>query len=175
MSPTEPLEKVSVGVVVERSKATGVWVDFLWRPVAVLAGVPDTPAWTKLTDDGERATFYAGAAEIELYRSEAAHYRDNLLAEPPLLWIALNPAEGEPPFGAPLVTADPAEGESFTGTPDAVVDSVPMPDVIREWTEAFVAVHYVDRAFNKRRRDRANLEGLGRREPKPVRPTGETS
>jgi hypothetical protein len=135
--------------------------------------VPETPAWTKLTDDGERATFYAGDAEIELYRSEAAHYRDNLLTEAPLLWVALNPAESDPPFSAPVVTADPAEGEAFAGTPDAVVDSVPMPDSIRDWTQAFVAEHYVDRAFKKRQRDRASLEGLGRREPKSGRPPGD--
>ena len=36
------------------------------------------PPWTELSDDGERATFYAGAADIELYRSETAYYRDNL-------------------------------------------------------------------------------------------------
>ena len=70
MSIASPLQTIAVGVVVERTKGVTRWSDFAWRPVSVLAGAPETPPWTKLTDDGERATFFAGAAEIELYRTE---------------------------------------------------------------------------------------------------------
>ena len=77
-----PLKTIAVGVVVERSKGAGPWTDFLWRPVSAFSGVPQTPPWTKLSDNGERATFFVGAAEIELYRSEAGNYRHNLLVEP---------------------------------------------------------------------------------------------
>ena len=58
MSSIPPLARYEVGVVVERSKGASQWVDFHWRPITILAGAPDTPPWTKLTDDGERATFY---------------------------------------------------------------------------------------------------------------------
>ena len=54
------------------------WVDFVWRPVAVLPGVPDAAPWTALDGDAERTNFYGGAAEIELYRSDTSGYRDNL-------------------------------------------------------------------------------------------------
>ena len=66
MSAATPLATIPVGVVVERSKAASQWIDFLWRPVGVLTGIPDAPVWSKLTDDGERATFYVGAAAIDL-------------------------------------------------------------------------------------------------------------
>ena len=49
-----PLVRIPVGVVVERSKAASPWIDFIWRPVAVLPGQPETPPWTVLADDGER-------------------------------------------------------------------------------------------------------------------------
>ncbi|MGB9062319.1 MAG: DUF3305 domain-containing protein, partial [Pseudolabrys sp.] len=52
MSSIPPLARYEVGVVVERSKGASQWVDFHWRPVTILVGVPDTPPWTKLTDDG---------------------------------------------------------------------------------------------------------------------------
>jgi hypothetical protein len=68
-----PLATVPVGVLVERSKSMNQWADYYWRAVGVLAGQPETPAWTKLSDDGERATFYAGNADIELYRTERQH------------------------------------------------------------------------------------------------------
>jgi hypothetical protein len=113
LSVIAPLKTVAVGIVVERSKGAGPWTEFLWRPLKALAGVPDTPAWTKLSDDGEHVTFYAGAAEIELYRSEAGNYRENLIVETPLLWVALRPTQSDPPFTLAGVTADPAEGESW--------------------------------------------------------------
>ena len=64
-----PAATIAVGVIVERVKAASPWIDFTWRPTAVLAGQPDTPPWTALADDGERATFYAGPATVELHRT----------------------------------------------------------------------------------------------------------
>jgi hypothetical protein len=151
--------------VVERSKGASQWVDFHWRPVGVLAGVPDTPPWTKLTEDGERATFYAGAASIDLYRTETAYYRDNLQRETPLLWIILRPVERDPPYELMAVTADPAEGESMTEAGANIVETVPMPEPLREAIEAFVAEHHVERDFVKRKRDRANPDALARGAP----------
>jgi hypothetical protein len=165
VSIVTPLATIPLGVVVERSKGVNRWSDFLWRPVALLTGVPDTPPWSKLSDDGERATFYAGAHEVELYRSETTNYRDNLATDAPLLWIVLNPADADPPFTLANVTADPAEGEGLAGIPGVIVESLPMPDMVRDLVAAFVAEHHVEREFNKRRRDRADPEALGRRLP----------
>jgi Protein of unknown function (DUF3305) len=164
MSAVAPQKTIAVGVVVERSKGTGLWTDFLWRPLNALSGVPAVPAWTKLSDNGERATFYAGAADVELYRSEAGNYRENLLVETPLLWIALRPAEADPPFSLAGVTADPAEGESWAGLDNDLVDTVPMPAAVKEMVAAFVSEHYVEQTFRKRQRDRADPEALARRD-----------
>jgi len=165
LSAVVPLSSILVGVVVERSKGTSPWVDFLWRPVRVLAGVPDTPPWTKLSEDGERAIFYAGAAPVELYRTETAHYRDNLQMEAPLLWIILRPVEADPPYELAAVTADPAEGEGMTEAGTNIVETVPMPEPLQVAIAAFVAEHHVERAFVKRKRDRANPEVLASRAP----------
>jgi hypothetical protein len=160
-----PLVTLSVGVVVERSKGAGPWTDFLWRPVGVLTGVPDTPAWSKLSDDGARATFYAGAADIELYRTAAAYYRDNLTAETPLLWIALRATQSEPPYRLQAVSADPAEGEGWASVGDDIVESVAMPETVQAAVAAFVAEHHVEETFSKRKRDRADPEAMARRLP----------
>jgi len=164
LSAVAPQKTVAVGIVVERSKGAGPWTDFLWRPVDALAGVPDTPPWTKLSDDGERATFYVGAADIELYRSEAGNYRENLLVETPLLWVALRPADADPPYSLAGVTADPAEGEAWAGLGHDLVDTVAMPAAVESAVAAFVAEHYVAQPFRKRKRDRANPEALARRD-----------
>lgn len=165
MSAVRPLATISVGVLVERSKSTSQWADFIWRPAGVLTGVPDTPPWTKLSEEGERAMFYAGAADIELYRTETANYRDNLRLETPLLWVILRPVEGDPPYELASVTADPAEGEAMTETGTNLVETVVMPKPMQETLAAFVAEHHVEQVFVKRKRDRANPDALARRGP----------
>jgi len=161
----KPLVSIPVGVVLERSKTEGRWSDIIWKLSGILTGVPATPAWTKLSGDDERATFYAGAADLELHRAETANYRDNLAADAPLLWVALRPTHDDPPFNLAVVTADPAEAEAMAAIGDALVDSIEMPEDIRDAIEAFVSEHHVERAFVKRKRDRANPEALGRRAP----------
>jgi len=160
-----PRETIPVGVIVERSKSMNQWAEFYWRAVGVLPGQPETPAWTKLSDDGERATFYAGTANVELYRTETGFYRDNLASGAPSLWVALRAADGEPPFTVAAVTADPAEGESLTETATDLVEQVPMPGAIQQVVAAFVAEHHVEQPFVKRKRDRANPEAMARRTP----------
>lgn len=163
MSVAPPLATIPVGVVVERSKAASSWVDYLWRPLGVLSGIPDTPPWTKLTDDGERATFYVGAANIELHRTETGNYRDNLTSGEPLLWVALRQTYGEPPYDLFMVTADPAEAEALTEAGGDLVETVPMPEAFQEVIWRFIAEHHVERDFSKRKRDRARPEALARR------------
>lgn len=163
MSIAPPLATIPVGVVVERSKAASQWLDYLWRPVAVLTGIPDAPAWTKLSEDGERAKFFVGVIDIELHRTETTNYRNNLASGEPLLWVVLRPTGAEPPYSLFAVTADSAEGEAMTEAGDDLVESVPMPETIQEVLAQFIAEHHVERTFSKRKRDRANPEALARR------------
>jgi hypothetical protein len=160
---SSPLARIAVGVIVERRKAASPWIDFVWRPAAVLAGMPEAKPWTLLNSQDDAATFYAGPAEVALYRSETGHYRDNLATGAPSLWVTLRPTGTEPPFEIVRVTADPSEGEAFTEAGNDLVDAVPMPDVMRELVAEFVAEHHVERQFYKRKRDRADPEALGRR------------
>jgi hypothetical protein len=163
MSYVTPLATIPVGVIVERSKSSSQWTDFYWRASGVLAGQPETSAWTKLSDDGEHATFYAGTAVIELYRTETTYYRNNLESGSPALWVALRATGGDPPYSIAAVTADPAEGESLTETATDLIEQVSMPPVVQEVVAAFVAEHHVEQPFVKRKRDRANPEALARR------------
>jgi hypothetical protein len=148
---SDELARIPVGVIVERRKASSPWIDFVWRPVAVLAGQPDTPPWSPLSNDGDKTTFYAGGAEIKLYRTETTNYRDNLAAEAGL-WVVLRPTGSEPPYALFTVTADPAEGEAFTEAGADLVEQVPMPQSVRDIVAAFVAEHHVERTFYKQTR-----------------------
>ena len=165
------LERIPVGVVIERRKAASQWIDFTWRPAAILGGTPVTAPWTLLSQEDDAATFYAGAADIELFRSETSNYRDNLAAGGHV-WVVLRSTDGEPPYQVFRVTVDPSEGEAYTEAGNDIVDAVPMPANVREIVAAFVAEHHVEQPFYKRKRKNHDPDALGRRPPDRHRKDG---
>lgn len=166
MNVMAPLLRIPIGVVVERSKANSRWIEFVWRPTAVLGGIPDVDPWTQLVSEEHSVTFYLGSAEIVLYRTETENYRDNLASASPSVWVALLSTAGVPPFEIAAVTADPAEGESLTESAQGIVEAVPMPVAVRDAIASFIAEHHVERVFVKRKRNRADSEALARRGPR---------
>jgi hypothetical protein len=56
------------------------------------------------------------------------------------------------------VTADPTEGEALFESGSEVIGTVPMPPAIAAWVAAFVDEFHVERVFQKRKRDRANVD-----------------
>lgn len=168
-APSLPPEtRFVAGLVVGRVEPSSPWADVYWRPVAVLPTPAAAEPWTPLGTEGVTERFYAGPVEIALFRTETAYYRDNLASGAPRLWVALRWDGAEPPIEVVTVTADPAEGEALTETGTENVDVVPMPAEIVALIEAFVAEHHVERAFYKRKREKADPEALGRRAPTPI-------
>lgn len=158
-----PLLRIPVGVVVERRKTASPWIDFVWRGTCVLPDEPEMTPWTVIREEEGTTLFYAGRATVDLYRSETARYRDNLATGVPGVWIILTPSEGVWPYAVSAVTADPAEGEAFTEAGANLVEAVPMPDVLCQAIEKFIAEHHVEAEFVKRERRRADPEALARR------------
>ena len=150
--------RIPVGVIVERHKAKSQWLDFVCRPVSVLAGAPTAAPWTIIESSAELTTYYAGEAVIELHRTETASYQENLSFGAPVLWVVLRPAGTEVGFELLMVTADPAEGEALTGAGDDLVGTVPMPESVQQVLAAFIAEHHVERPFIKRKRERSAFE-----------------
>jgi Protein of unknown function (DUF3305) len=159
------LLEITVGLVLERLDSSSPWGEPIWRPAQVLAGVPDTPPWTVLDKGADRASYFAGAHTISLYVSHAGFYRDNLMAAEPKIWVAMQPDGPEPPVGILAVTVDPTEGEGYTETGTNVVEAMPMPDWLAGEIAQFVAEHFVERTFEKRKRDKRPPDLMGRRRP----------
>ena len=154
-----PLMTIPVGVVVERSKAESPWLDYTWSVIDVLPGEVAAAPWTPVGLKEATNRFYAGAASIQLYRTEVSNYRDNLTSGTPSLWVVLRATGGNPPYTLLTVTADPAEGEAATEVGDDLVEAVRMPPSICRLLEGFVAEHRIERPFIKRQRDKAELGG----------------
>lgn len=157
------VERMRLGVVGVSRAPTNPWAMRGFAPSGVLTEAPATPPMSRLGPASDLETWYLGPAELALYAGETAHYRDNLSSGRPSLWVALRPG---PPPQVTCVTADPYEGEGLAGDPGLVVEAVPMPPSIARTLAAFFAAHHVERAFQKRTRNRVDLEALGRREPR---------
>jgi hypothetical protein len=158
-----PLLRIPVGVVVERRKTESPWIDFVWRGVGVLPDEPEMKPWTVLREQDGATLYYAGSATVDLYRSETARYRENLATGSPSIWVVLSPSEGAWPYVVAAVTADPAEAEAFAEAGANLVEAVPLPEVLRDAVEKFIAEHHVEREFFKRKQRRADPEALARR------------
>lgn len=151
-----------VGVVVAKRKLKGPWAEHAWLPRAILPAVPAADRWARLGTEGDDELFYAGPAEIWLERGATAHYRDNLTAAQPSLWVSLRPVGGDE-YEVGTATADPYEGEGMAEAIGEVVEAVPMPPEIQAKVAAFYEAFHVERPFIKRQRDRADPDGMGRR------------
>jgi hypothetical protein len=152
-----------VGVLLARRKVEHAWADHVWSPEGVLVSAPDTPAGTLISDDGQRAIVFAGAASIDLFASDTTNYRDNMMDGTPRLWLAARLQDDAPV--SVRVTADPTEGEAFFEAGYDIVGTVPMPDEIAAWIAAFTDAFHVERVFLKRQRDRSERKerGFGRK------------
>ena len=109
------MRRIAVGVVVERRKAQSR-LDRFHLEAGDGAGRAcrrrRRGPCCRRTATARRST--PAPAEIALYRTETANYRDNLATGAPMLWVALRPTGVEPPYEIFAVTADPAEGEALT-------------------------------------------------------------
>jgi hypothetical protein len=159
---TKPDSHFRVGVVVARRKLKGPWADAAWSPHAVLPTAPEVAPWTSLGRADDDELFYAGPVDVELHPASTAHYRDNLTAARPSVWVSLRQV-GVEEVEVAAVTVDPYEGEALAEGMSEIVEAVPMPPEIAERLSAYFAAFHVERQFFKRRRDRADPDALGRR------------
>ena len=145
-----------VGVVLRRRSIDNPWIDHMWSPLMVLEEVPAVAPWTVLSTEPGTMLYYAGAASIDLFSSDTANYRDNLVDGEPRIWVALRRRDGGAELELTKITADPTEGEAIFESGCDVIATVPMPPGIASWIAAFVDEFHVERAFHKRKRDRTS-------------------
>ncbi len=106
-------------------------------------------------------TFYAGPADVVLHAKATGHYRDNLTAAQPSVWVVLRTVGEDVELAS--VTVDPYEGEALAENIGNIVETVPMPADVQARVQAFFEAFHVEQAFFKRQRDRADPEALARR------------
>ncbi|HYD29580.1 MAG TPA: DUF3305 domain-containing protein [Azospirillaceae bacterium] len=162
------LERMPVGVVVERRRLANPWQAQDWRVLAVLPGRPQVEPWTVVAEGEGWVRYFTGVVELELFAGETAAYKDNLESRQPSVYIVLRRGGGEPGVRLVEATVDPGEVDAHADSGDDLIEAVAMPAAVAGWMRDFVARHHVERAFYKRQRDRADPEALARGRRHPV-------
>lgn len=160
------VEKRQVSVIVEKRRTRNQWQPWQWRAVAVLPGAAETPAWTVLSEDEQAVRYFAGVADLVLYSGETQNYKPNVEADGPSVFVVLRPRLDAEAPELHLATVDAGEAQAHADFGDDILEALPMPAEIRDWVADFVATHHVERAFYKRKRDKADPEALAHGRPR---------
>jgi hypothetical protein len=146
-------ERMPVGVILERRKASNPWDEFVWRAVAIVPGAAPTADWTVVREAPEGIQFFAGTFELELHPKETGRYRDNLRSPAPSAYVAWLRDPGGNPHGILIrhVTVSPGDAEGYMDAV-SIVEAVPLPDVVHAWLTDYVAAFHVEEVFYKRPR-----------------------
>ena len=159
-------QSIPLGVVVQRTPGVTRWAKFSWKATAVLPGAPDAD-WNVLRTQGEVTEYHAATLPLTLFVSDAEAYAHELEARVPSVYAVLRPNEhsAEQPWQVALVTASPYEAQDYCDSAEELVEKVAMPAGLLAWISEFVATHYQEEAFVKRRRKNMDVgmeeDGVG--------------
>ncbi|MGB8621591.1 MAG: DUF3305 domain-containing protein [Paracoccaceae bacterium] len=160
-------DEMPVGVVVRRTPGVTRWAKWNWLPVAVLPGAPPAD-WKEMRRDGEAVEYHAATVPLTLHRAEVEAYLVSLNMTPPSIFVVLDRDEaGDSPSGlfVSQVTASAYAAQDQLDSGESIVEAVPMPVLLAGWIDDFVAAHYHEEPFVKRKRDKKRVdleeEGIG--------------
>ncbi|MCC7328184.1 MAG: DUF3305 domain-containing protein [Burkholderiales bacterium] len=147
----------SVDVLMDRIPLANRWISEQWQPASIIpvaegALVPGVPEC--VADGPERTTWRFPRMPIELHPTEAEGYFLNLTSDTPIVFVMWRFSEdGSEPAAYPeIVTLSYNQAGRYMDGGERV-DPVPLPDPIRAWLAAFVALHYKPEPKRKVRRN----------------------
>ncbi|MGC3937408.1 DUF3305 domain-containing protein [Roseobacter sp. EG26] len=154
-------KSLKLGVVLRRTRGATVWSKWAWKATSVLPGAPDA-SWKLMREEGDVAEFHATTLDAWLYVSDAEAYAHELQAQQPSVYVIMREPEADDDTDVPLnvlqVTFSPYEAQDYSDSGEEIVERVPMPPALHAWVAEFVAEHYVEEAFVKRRRDKLRMD-----------------
>jgi|GEM_PF-180654 hypothetical protein len=149
---------MAMGVVVERRPVANPWAQDQYVPIGVIpnAGPAD---WVPLVeeggDQGAAMRWHVATLDVPLYRSDSEAYLENLNADRPAVYVVLRPSEDPDDahdVSLVAVTLSPYEAQDFLDSGDDIVEPVAIPDAVLAWMKDFIARHYKETPFKKRKR-----------------------
>ena len=135
-----------ITVVMEKRAVASRWVTHEWRAAAAELALPE----------GEMAETVGGSAfqrhpgfEITLFRDEAEGYYLNVATGTPKVFVMWRQEEGADTPTPHSVTASYNEAARWMDAQEKV-DTVPMPESMAQWLNAYVTANYKPEPKKKR-------------------------
>lgn len=151
---SEGVEKLSVGVILERRAVENKWIDHTWHPIGAIPNPPESEPWRRLAEGDGWIQYMARVLEIELHRGETEGYKLNLEGRP-MVYVVLRP-DDDPDHPHEVeafhVTVCPFEAERYVESGGEIVEGISMAPEIAAWVQDFVDKHHVEVSFQKRKR-----------------------
>lgn len=154
--------RFSVAVVIERRREPSPWEAWGFRIAEV---VPDEGGFGRearlLRDDGQTARFLHPGLEVTLHTDDTEGYYLNLSSGAPV-WFVMWRIDDEDPSRAwpEIVTLSYHEAGRYLDAQERV-DTVPLPDEVRDWLQTFNDLHH--RPEPRQRRRPASFQSPHRR------------
>ncbi|GAB4181918.1 MAG: DUF3305 domain-containing protein [Rhodocyclaceae bacterium] len=132
---------VTMAVIMECVRLANKWADYRWEAIGVVPQPPGAAGGQprKLVEERDRTQWLFPGFELRLRADEAEDYLLNVTAPEPRVFVVwrmdgelARPAWVTASYGSAARTVDAGEQ----------VDGVAMPQVLREWVEAYARVHY---------------------------------
>jgi len=155
---------IHLSLVYERIASPHPWLDWEWTVCGMMPVVEtDANRAPRLLERSDTMSRWLGEpSRLELHRTDLDAYVYNLTSPQPSVYSVAHELD-EPVadgliWNTHLITMSSYEAEEYMSGDDALIGKLVMPCDVREWLEAFVALHYKDSTFKKRRRDRLDTE-----------------
>jgi hypothetical protein len=139
--------RTRVAVIMQRRAIESRWQSEMWEPLGILPEDPADEARV-LLDSPALTQFLFPGFEIVLQRSEAQGYFHNVSTAAPNVFVLWRMEGGRAVPHYVTVSYDEASRWMDGG---AQVDSVPMPQAMRDWVRGFVERHYRPEPKKRRR------------------------
>jgi hypothetical protein len=150
--------------IIERCASSHPWLDWEWRVTGMMPiGDEQRNQPARLLEQTPSMMRWLGEpSRLDLHRTDVDAYVYNLTSPQPSIFSVAQemeePVAGGLKWRTHLITMSSYEAEEYMSGDDAMIGKIALPVDIREWLEAFVALHYKETEFKKRRRDRLDTD-----------------
>ncbi len=155
---------IYMSLIFERAASSHPWLDWEWKVVGIMP-VADADANRPPHLMEQSATFARWLGEpsrLDLHRTDVDAYVYNLTSPQASIYSVAQereePVAGGLTWRTHLVTMSSYEAEEYMSGDDVLIGKLKLQGDLLEWLEAFVAAHYTETEFKKRRRDRVDQE-----------------
>ena len=140
--------RTRVAVIMQRRAIESRWQSEVWEAAGVLAGYAGAAAPRRIVDERDTTQWLYPGFDIVLQRAEAQGYFHNVSTAAPHVFVLWRMEGGCAVPHYVTVSYDEASRWMDGG---AQVDSVVMPNAMRDWAREFVERHYQPEPKKRRR------------------------